>query len=177
MAAHEIGMKIKDIAYLPGSAIGVVAANLAGNHIGSGDYSSMRKDTETAMKLAVIIMGIFGIIFLLIPGQLINFFSKDPEVHSLGVIVLRIMAVYQIADAVFIVTRGTLNGINDTKFVRNMVLIGSWGIMVPVAFLFTNVLKAGVGGAWIGLTLYVVVIGTIYFIRLRKKNWATDEVK
>lgn len=171
MAAHEIGMKIKDIAYLPGSAIGVIAANLAGGFLGSKDYTNIKKYTYTSMKIAIFVMGLFGVVFMVIPEFLIGVFTKDNEVRILGVQVLRVMAIYQIADAVFIVIRNTLNGLNDTKFVRNMVLIGSWGIMVPVAFVFTNIFKVGVVGAWIGLTLYVLVIGVVYLIRFEGNKW------
>lgn len=170
MAAHEIGMKIKDIAYLPGSAIGIVAASLAANYKGSGESKKIGEYTFASMKLAICIMGGFGIIFLAIPEILVGFFTKDTEVVKTGITVLRIMAVYQITDAVFIVLRNTLNGLNDTKFVRNSVMLGSWGIMVPLSFLFTNLLHGGVGGAWIGLTLYVTVIGGVYLYRFKKMS-------
>lgn len=165
MAAHEIGMKIKDIAYLPGSAIGVVVTNLAGNFMGESNSQKVREYTYASVKMAVGIMGVFGLIFFIFPEYLVRMFSNDKEVRETAVIVLRIMALYQISDAVFIVFKGVLNGINDTKYVRNMILIGSWFIMVPVSFLLAVALKMGVLGAWLGLTAYVTVIGLFYWKR------------
>ncbi len=169
MAAHEIGMKIKDIAYLPGSALGIVVTNLAGNFLGEKDYEKVKEYTYAAVKSAVFIMGIFGIIFFIFPHFLVSMFTKDKEVLELGSHILRIMALYQITDAVFIVFKGVLNGINDTKYVRNYILIGSWVIMVPISFILAVVFKLGVIGAWVGLTIYVTVIGMFYFARFRKR--------
>ncbi len=165
MAAHEIGMKIKDIAYLPGSAIGIVVTNLAGNFMGESNHRKVKEYTYASVKMAVAIMGLFGIVFFVFPEYLVSMFSKDREVRETAVIVLRIMALYQISDAVFIIFKGVLNGINDTKYVRNMILIGSWFIMVPIAYLMSVVLKMGVLGAWSGLTAYVTIIGLFYWKR------------
>jgi Na+-driven multidrug efflux pump len=125
--------------------------------------------------MAVGIMGIFGLIFFIFPEYLVRMFSNDKEVRETAVIVLRIMALYQISDAVFIVFKGVLNGVNDTKYVRNMILIGSWFIMVPVSFLLAVALKMGVLGAWLGLTAYVTVIALFYWKRFQDKFKGTEK--
>lgn len=172
MAAHEIGMKIKDVAYLPGAALGIVATTMAGKLSGSKDVKEISKYTYAAMNTAVVVMGVLGTVFFIFPEMLISCFTKDREVLETGTAVLRIMALYQITDAVFIVLRGALNGLNETKFVRNMIMIGSWGIMVPVAFIFTSVFKYGVIGAWIGLTSYVTIIAIVYFIKFKNYKYS-----
>ena len=171
MAAHEIAMKIKDVAFLPGLALAGVTTTLVGQSIGKDNEKEAREYCYTATWIAMMIMGSFSIVFLLGPNLLVGLFTKDKEVLKISTGILRIMAMYQVIDAVFIVFRGGLNGMGDTRFVRNIILIGGWVVMVPLAYVFTNILNFGVAGAWISLTLYVGLAGGVMLHRFITRDW------
>jgi putative MATE family efflux protein len=171
MAAQQICMKIKDISYLLGFSLSVVGTTLTGEYIGRKNIGLAKIYCLSVIKIAVLIMGLCGILFFLIPEYLILLFTEDPDVIRFGSDCLRIMALYQISDAVYIGLKGGLNGFGDSRFVRNMVLAGGWGIMLPLAYLFTRILHLGLPGAWIALTIFVSIIAAVLAIRFLKKDW------
>ncbi|MCX7922756.1 MAG: MATE family efflux transporter [Clostridia bacterium] len=179
LAAHEVCMKIKDVAFLPGLALSNVTTTLVGRAIGQRDEKEARAYCYTTAWISILVMGSLSIAFLIIPEQLIGLITKDREVIDIGTGLLRIMALYQISDAIFINFRGGLNGVGDTKFVRTAIMIGGWVIMLPLAYLFTTKFHFGVAGAWIGLTIYVTLIGLVLLYRFIKTKWVkeTDNVK
>lgn len=177
LAAHEICMKIKDVAFLPGLALSSVATTLVGRSIGEGNEKEAKSYGYTSAWLSIFVMGAIAVFFITVPRYLLGIFIREKEVIDIGVALLRIMAMYQIMDAIFINFRGALNGVGDAKFVRKMILIGGWFIMLPIAYLFTNILHFGVSGAWIGLTSYVTITGFIMCARFIKTKWLADKAE
>jgi MATE family multidrug resistance protein len=171
MAAHEIGMKIKDVIYVVGAAVGSVTTTLVAHAMGRMDVESARKDSALAVRLVAGAMGSVSLLFFFFPEFFVSLFSRDPDVILAGTGILRIMALYQLSDAVFIVYRAALNGMNDTRFVRNVILLGGWFVMVPVALLLTHVFHLGAAGAWVGLTLYVTIAAILYARRFLRTDW------
>jgi MATE family multidrug resistance protein len=171
IAAHQIGMKIKDVIYVIGSAVGDVTTTLVAHDMGRMDVQSARKDSTLAVRLVAGVMGSVSLLFFFFPEFFISLFSRDPDVILAGTDILRIMALYQLSDAVFIVYRAALNGMNDTRFVRNVILLGGWFVMVPVALLLTHVFRLGAAGAWVGLTIYVTMAAILYARRFLRTDW------
>jgi MATE family multidrug resistance protein len=176
-ASHEIAMKVKDIGFFMGYSIATVCGSLVGESMGKNDETRAKKFTNKSIVLAVVSMALFGITFFTIPDFFTSLFTRDLEVIEISRNILRVMALYQIADAIYLVFRSSLNAMKDTKFVRNIGFIGLWGLMIPSTFILVNVFKIGVIGAWIGLTFYVVFAAVVFWIRFTRKNWSKDSLE
>lgn len=168
LATHEIGLKIKDVAFLPGYALGEISTNLVGESLGKGEPKEARAYVNVALRLAVIVMGVFGLLFFFFAEWLAGLFTQDPEVIKLAGGLLRIMALYQMFDAILIVFRGALNGLKDIKYVRNVILVAWWVVLLPLAWLFAYVLNWGVAGAWLAFLGFAVFAGFLVATRFYK---------
>ncbi|HBD94766.1 MAG: hypothetical protein A2015_01275 [Spirochaetes bacterium GWF1_31_7] len=175
MAAHEIALKIKDVGYLIIWSYGVVTTTLVGQACGKGEYETGIQICRKIAKLTVGFMLFFGIIIFIFPEIFLRLFTSDSAVISTGKSILRVIAFYQISDAMFITYRSGLIGMGETKFVRNIILAGGWLVMIPIAFLLTNIIKIGVSGAWIGLVVYVVIAAIICRVKFMNTVWANNE--
>ncbi len=175
MAAHEIALKIKDVGYLIIWSYGVVTTTLVGEACGKGEYETGIQICRKIAKLTVGFMLFFGIAIFIFPEVFIRLFTSDTAVISTGKSILRVIAFYQISDAMFVIYRNGLIGMGETKFVRNVVLAGGWFIMLPIAFLLTNILKTGVSGAWVGLVIYVIIAAIICRIKFVTTVWANND--
>jgi len=71
---------------------------------------------------------------------------------------------------------GALRGAGDTR--APMLINGAsvWGVRVPLALLFTQVLGAGLIGAWIAMVIDLGIRGTLMFTRFQAGKWKTVEV-
>ncbi len=76
----------------------------------------------------------------------------------MGPSLLGIAAAFQIFDGIQTVSTGALRGLGETRVPMIANLVGYWVLGLPLGFILCFVLKWGIYGMWIGLTLALVVI-------------------
>ena len=94
--------------------------------------------------------------FWLIPDVLINFYldQSNPNamaVLQLGVPLLAIAALFQLADGVQVVAAGVLRGLSDTRMPMIIAFVGYWVIGMPMSYTLAFPMGMGPEGIWFGL--------------------------
>ncbi len=146
-AAHQIGLSIESLSFMPGAGMGIAAATLMGQSLGAKKYLRARVSHVEALRLAIWVMGAMTLVFLLLPNYLVMIFTSDPEVIHHGAVFLRIVAFAQIPLAISFVYAGSLRGAGDTFYVFIITLLSMWGV---------RVLLAWIAGELLHLSLYMV---------------------
>ena len=113
-----------------------------------------------------------GIVFLVAPGPLIKLYTHDPRVLALGPSLLWIAAAFQIFDGIQTVSTGALRGLGETRVPMIANPVGYWVMGLPLGFMLCFVLKWGIYGMWIGLTVSLVIIASTLLVR-----WNRDSLK
>ncbi len=108
--------------------------------------------------------------FLVAPGPLITLYTRDPSVLAVGPSLLWIAAAFQIFDGIQTVSTGALRGLGETRVPMIANLIGYWVLGLPLGFILCFVLKWGIYGMWIGLTLSLIVIATTLLLRWNRDS-------
>ncbi len=147
-AAHQIGLSIESLSFMPGAGMGIAAATLMGQSLGAKKYLRAHQSHVAAMKLALVVMGGMALVFLLIPQQLVAIFTADPEVIRQGAVFLRIVAFAQIPLALSFVYAGSLRGAGDTFYVFIVTLLTMWGVRVLLAWIAGPVLQLSLYMVW-----------------------------
>lgn len=147
-AAHQIGLSIESLSFMPGAGMGIAAASLMGQSLGAQKYRRAHLSHVQALKLALWVMGVMAALFLLIPEYLVMIFTHDPEVIRHGSVFLRIVAFAQIPLAVSFVYAGSLRGAGDTFYVFIVTLAAMWGVRVLLAWLAGPVLHLSLYMVW-----------------------------
>jgi putative MATE family efflux protein len=147
-AAHQIGLSIESLSFMPGAGMGIAAATLMGQNIGARKYRRAALSHREALRLALIVMTAMALLFLVVPGPLISFFTRDPDVIAKGSVFLRIVAFAQIPLALSFVYAGSLRGTGDTHFVFLVTLGAMWGIRVLLSFLAVKVWHFSLYAVW-----------------------------
>lgn len=146
-AAHQIGLSIESLSFMPGAGMGIAAATLMGQALGAGKLRRARISHKEALRLAVAVMTVMALIFFCVPQHLIGLFSHDPQVIEKGSVFLRLVAFAQLPLAVSFVYAGSLRGTGDTFYVFIVTLAAMWGIRVALSW---------VAAGWLHLSLYFV---------------------
>ncbi len=146
-AAHQIGLSIESLSFMPGAGMGIAAATLMGQALGAGKLRRARISHAEALRLALGVMTAMALLFLLVPGFLIGLFSSDLQVIEQGSVFLRLVAFAQIPLAVSFVYAGSLRGTGDTFYVFMVTLVAMWGIRVAFSWMAAR---------WLDLSLYAV---------------------
>lgn len=146
-AAHQIGLSIESLSFMPGAGMGIAAATLMGQALGAKKIRRARISHSEALRLALGVMTVMALIFLCLPEPLMGLFTHDPDVIEKGAVFLRLVAFAQIPLAISFVYAGSLRGTGDTFYVFIVTLVAMWGIRVALSW---------VAASWLHLSLYAV---------------------
>jgi putative MATE family efflux protein len=147
-AAHQIGLSIESLSFMPGAGMGIAAATLMGQALGARKVRRARLSHREALRLAIIVMASMAFLFLLAPHLLIGLFTRDPEVIAKGCIFLRLVAFAQVPLALSFVYAGSLRGTGDTHYVFLVTLFAMWGIRVFLSYLAVAWLHLALPYVW-----------------------------
>lgn len=166
-AAHTIANTVESMFYIPGYGMQTAAATLAGNAYGAGDGKRLRALSRTIIPLEVSLMIFSGGMLFIFAPFLMQIFSKDPLVISLGTTVLRMVALSEPFYGVPIVIEGMMQGVGKTvaPFVYN--ILGMWCVRIVGTFICTRLLGFGLVSAWgcmIGHNLLLFVLFSIHYL-------------
>jgi MATE family multidrug resistance protein len=171
LAANQIVIQVLALSFMPCHGFVVAATTLMGQYIGAGRPDLAKKSAYTTLKLGLVYAGVVGAVYVAVPGLLVRVFNDDPLVLSYGKRLIYLAAAFQVFDATQMITSGALRGAGDTRFPMILALGGGWLVFLPAAYLFGTVLAGGVVGAWVGATLYVLVLAGAVLLRLKTDRW------
>jgi putative MATE family efflux protein len=175
-AAHQVGLSIESLSFLPGYGFAVAAATMVGQSIGAGKYVRAKMENWEANRLAAGAMAMMGVLFFFFPYMLLRTFTDDASVIELGTTFLRIVALLQIPLALTMVLAGSLRGAGDTPFIMWATTIGMWGVRVPWAIVTGYVLQLDILFVWSAMIADWTVRMGLMLWRYRSERWRTIQV-
>jgi MATE family multidrug resistance protein len=163
--AHGISLHMAAFTYMFGSGIGSAATIRIGIFNAQKDWKNIKEAGMAAIKLVLIIMACFGIIFLVFRKWLPMGFTDIPEIIALSSNLLIIAALFQLFDGLQVTVIGILRGLEDAKVPTIITLIGYWGVALPLAYVLAFVCEWETVGIWIGLLVSLVVVALAVYAR------------
>jgi MATE family multidrug resistance protein len=172
IAAHQIALACASTTFMFGLGIGVAACIRVGHAYGAAQYLRMRRIGFGGVGLAVMIMGMFGLVFILGGKWIAGWFIDSPAVVALGAQLLFVAAVFQVADGIQIASISALRGLSDVRVPAVIALLAYWAIALPLGSFLAFVMGMGAIGIWIGLAggLGVAAVGLLLRFHLRTRR-------
>jgi putative MATE family efflux protein len=167
-AAHQVGLNIESLSFLPGLGFAKAATTLVGQRLGAQDAEGARRSARQANLLGLVIMSAWGASFVLFPRAWVNLFTPDPEVLAFSVSLMTVLGLMQPPLAVAMVISGALRGAGETPVVLAAAIVGGWCIRLPLAHFGGVVAKLGMTMIWATMALDWTVRGAIVVWRFRR---------
>lgn len=175
-AAHQVGLSIESLSFLPGYGFAIAAATMVGQSIGAGKYTRAKLENWEANRLATLIMASMGIVFFFFPYVLMRAFTTDEAVIELGTVFLKIVALLQIPLALTMVLAGSLRGAGDTRFIMGTTMVGMWGVRVPMALIVALWLHLSVVYVWMAMIADWTIRMALLLWRYQSERWRQIQV-
>ncbi len=175
-AAHFVGVRLEALSYLPVEAFGIAAATLVGQALGAGQYERAKRVGNEALRQCLWYAGLMSAIFFLFAPQIYEQMHSDPAVAIAGVPAFRLLALYQIPNAILIVYVCALRGAGDTRFPLFCSLLGNVMVRVSVGYFCGVYLQMGLWGAWIGMGADNILRSILMSWRYLGGRWTTTRV-
>lgn len=170
-AAHQVGLNIEALSFLPGLAFAQGATALVGQRLGARDPEGARQTGLQAIVVAVGVMSAIGLTYLAFPALWVSLFTTDPHVLGYGRTVLAIMAALQPPLGLAMATSGALRGAGETRLVMQSAIVGGWALRLPVAYLGGVVAGGGLVVIWLTMILDWSARAAITCWRFRRLRW------
>lgn len=170
LAAHGIAIEITSIVFMVHLGLSNAATVRAGSALGRGDGVGLRRGALMAVTLSMCFALVAMVIYLGLPEQMTGLFltPEDPardQVIAIGVGLLAVAAVFQLADGAQVMALGLLRGMQDTRVPMILAAISYWVIGVPASWLLGIRLGYGGVGVWAGLVVGLVLAGVLLMLR------------
>ena len=190
VAAHGIAINIGGFLFMVPLRGGMASSVIVRNKIGEKNLVGARYSSFYSLKFGCALAIINSIILLTFSDILVSFFTQDPNVMQLGIVLLMFAAFFQIADALVIGAQGSLRGYKVTLMPMFIMLISFWIFALPFGYSlavteFWNV-QLGAPGMWTGMCIGLFVCAALMVWRmnyvtsksleLEKKNLSFDEM-
>ncbi|PBQ33115.1 MATE family efflux transporter [Sphingobacteriaceae bacterium] len=166
MDAHGISLSMASFTYMFATGVASAATIRAGVFKAQNDWIGIKTASFTAIKLVLIVMGTFGILFLIGHKYLPLAFSIEPQIIELASTLLIIAAMFQLFDGMQVTIIGILRGLEDVKVPTLITLIGYWVIALPLAYFLAFKIKLETMGIWIALLSSLVFVAVALYWRL-----------
>jgi MATE family multidrug resistance protein len=173
LAAHQIAINLASISFMVALGISAAATIRVGNAVGRDDRTGVRNAGITAFILSAIVMGAFGIIFIVFRWLLPTLYIGNPDVIQIAASLLIIAALFQLSDGTQAVGIGLLRGLADAKFPMFITFIAYWIVGLPGGYLLGFTFGYGVLGIWfalfLALTVSAILLSTRFMIKSKHK--------
>lgn len=195
LGANVITVRIEAFSFLPGFAMSLAAATLAGTYLGAGSPALARRAILRCAGIASVLMGIGGLAFMLFPRPITGLFSQQAAHLEFVPRLLVIAGSIQTFFAVSIVLRGALRGAGDTRAVMWITIVSIWLVRLPLAWLGAGIdlplpwggsipnpaplASLGVHpleGLWIGLCIEILVRSSLFARAFFAGRWSDAKV-
>lgn len=176
MAASQAFIALLSLSFMQAVGVGVAVATLVGQYAGSQEHEYAENSFRSGQKLAFGISLIIAGLFLFFPGLLMRIFTDSPEVISMGRSLLLLGAVYQVIDAVCIVTDNALRGAGDTKIPFLARLVLSILVLIPLSWYLGFYLDGGLTGLWLASGIDLLVLGVFLILRFHSGAWKKIQI-
>ncbi|MFI4917284.1 MAG: MATE family efflux transporter [Phycisphaerales bacterium JB060] len=198
LGSHMWAIRIESLSFLPGFAMGIAAATLAGQYLGAGSPRHAIRGVLICAGLASLLMGSLGVLMFLFPTHITNALTPVPEHREVVPTLLMICGVVQVPFALAIVFRQALRGVGDVRVVMGLTWFTTYGVRLPAAYLASGVrlpLPDFLGGGelpnplgelmnwepslarmWLAMCGELVVRGIVFAVRFGQGTWTKIRV-
>lgn len=170
LAAHGIAMQFSALFFVMHLGLSQAATVRVGNALGRGDRAHLIRGAAVGIALSVLIAVFAASLFLSIPRLMMGAFIDPadparPEILSLGVGLMTVAALFNLADGGQVMALGLLRGLQDTRAPMLMATLSYWIIGLPAGYVLAFWAGFGAVGVWGGLAVGLSFAGALMMWR------------
>jgi MATE family multidrug resistance protein len=166
LAAHQIALQTAAILFMVPFGISMAATVRVGQAVGRGDAPATRVAGFTAIGLGMVFMASVTLLVVftrhMIPPLYLGAESANAaETVELAAKLLLVGACFFVFDGIQTIGTGALRGLHDTRVPFLLAVVGFWVVGFSSAYALGFPLGFGAEGIWFGLTLGLIVFGSL----------------
>jgi len=175
-AGYQTALRLMMFFMLPAWGLSNAASTLVGQNLGAQNVQRAEESVMKTVKYNVLFMLAVSIVFFMLGGWLVSFFSNDPAVCAVARTALMIMSAGFVCYGVGMVMINAFNGAGDTWTPTWVNLFGFWTFQIPLAYLLARYMEWGPKGVFVAIPVAETAITIAAFILFKKGRWKKIKV-
>jgi MATE family multidrug resistance protein len=169
------------VSFIPLLGIEIAVTSLVGRYMGAQRPQVAHRAALSAIKTGILYSVFTLILFLSIPEALVMVFQPDvpseafQQAIPMAIAMIRIAAIYVLAQACMVAMIGALRGAGDTFYTMLLSVTASW-TFVPVVYVALYVLHLNVSWAWFAIVVVYMIFCAFIYRRFRAGKWKRIKV-
>jgi len=175
LAAYSV-VRTLQLIQMPYFSLGRASATMVGQNLGATKASRAEKSAWLIATLTMILAGVSMTVLSFMAKPIISVFNTEAGVVSVGVSMIRIVAIGQVFMGLSRVMESSLGGSGDTISPMVINIIALWFIQLPLAYSFSRIVGWGTNGIWLALSIGYIVAALIMTLRFQQGKWKSKEI-
>lgn len=175
-AGYQTALRLMMFFMLPAWGLSNAAATLVGQNLGAQNIQRAEDSVMKTVKYNVLFMLVVSIIFFLMGGWLVSFFTNDAAIRTVARTALMIMSTGFIFYGIGMVMINAFNGSGDTWTPTWVNLFGFWLFQIPLAYLLAKHFGFGPQGVFVAIPVSETAITITAFLLFKKGRWKKTKV-
>lgn len=176
LASWTIGIRVEGLLFMPLMALSLAVSSIVGQNLGANQLQRAIKAGWHVTWIGVGCMIVLSVLMFVFAQQCASLMSRDPETIRITASYLRINALAEPFLAINMILSGALQGAGDTRITMWISIFTNWVIRLPLAWLLALEANWAADGAWVSMTVSVIVGAVIVALRFQSGRWAKIKV-
>jgi Na+-driven multidrug efflux pump len=160
-------MNALSLSFLPGVGFAIAATALVGQSIGARRPDEGAAAARIATLWGVLWMSSMGIIIFFFASPIMQLFTDEPDMVTIGAAGLRVVALAQPFWALLFIQSGALRGLGNTGFPLRVNATGIW-LTVALAYLIIHFIGGKLNAVWGAFLITSPIIGGLLWRRFQQ---------
>jgi multidrug resistance protein, MATE family len=176
LAAHQIVFQTISLMFMVPLGMSIATTVRVGEYFGQGDSVGVRRATHLAMKTSLVFTALVSGWMLLFPRQVMGLYldlanPENADTIAIGVTLMRIAAIAQLADGLQTVIAGGLRGLQDTRTPMLLGFVAFWVVGLQAGYWLGIVGRWGPIGLWIGQSTGVLAASLLFYGQFYRRSY------
>ncbi len=176
IVANSVANSIHGLMMIPGSALGIAATTLVGQHMGRQDPKGATVALSYMNRLAMLALFLFNLAFIPIYPALASLYTPSREVSVLAANLLTATAIVSFAWPFAFLLPAGLKGAGDVRYTLTVSTLSMWLFRISLGYILCIQLRMGALGVWCGMYTDWFIRGIAFYIRLHNGKWQRHTV-
>ena len=182
LAATNLAFNINHLAFMPIVGCGMAISIMVGQRLGRDTPEEAEYSTWSGFHIAITYMALMSLGYLLVPDWFLTPFGlrsqgvEFQQARAIAIHLLRIVALYCMFDAFYMIFTAALKGAGDTRYIMGMSVVLGWCIMVIPAVVALRYFDPSIYLLWAFVCAYIITAGLVFYARFRTGRWKTMRV-
>ncbi|KAB7896138.1 MATE family efflux transporter [Rouxiella sp. S1S-2] len=171
VASHQIALNVGSLMFVVPLSLGVAATIRVGSRLGESNPQGAKVSARTSVATGIVMACIIATLAVIFRVHIARLYNDNPEVVTLASHLMLFAAIFQISDAVQVISSGVLRGYKDTRSIFYITFTAYWILGLPIGYLLalTDYLVPAMGpsGFWCGFIIGLTFAATMMSWRVR----------